>query len=274
MAPMDHAAESAPRPISLHEAVAARLRSLIFERRLAPGAWIDERALAQDWSISRTPLREALKVLAVEGLVTHQPGRGCVVTEIGEDDAARLFPVMALLEGRCAHEAALHATEAELRRFEALHAGLEHPAAAGDIDGYYRANHAFHTAVQAAAHNPWLSRSTDQLRVFMRLLRGRQLRRPGRLDDSIAEHRALLHALCTRDAEAAGRLMHAHLMAQLDALQALRAAEGCGADTPAPTPAAAPASAPRRAKPGPKPGSRRAPRAAPDARPDPLARSA
>jgi DNA-binding GntR family transcriptional regulator len=270
---MDTRAESAPRPTSLHEAVAARLRSLIFERRLAPGAWIDERALALDWAISRTPLREALKVLAVEGLVTHQPGRGCVVTEIGEDDAARLFPVMALLEGRCAHEAALHATEAELRQFEALHAGLEHHAAAGDIDGYYRANHAFHTAVQAAAHNPWLSRSTDQLRVFMRLLRGRQLRRPGRLGDSIGEHRALLRALLERDAERAGRLMHEHLMAQLEALQALRAAEGAAPAEVAPVPVTD-AATPRRAKPGPKPGSRRGVRAVAAASTDPLPRSA
>ncbi|MGE1177830.1 FCD domain-containing protein, partial [Pseudomonas bananamidigenes] len=86
-------------------------------------------------------------------------------------------------------------------------------------------NHDFHSRVQAAAGNPWLSRATDQLRVFMRLLRGRQLQRPGRIEDSIGEHRALIEALLARDAPRAGRLMHEHLMAQLDALKALRAAE-------------------------------------------------
>lgn len=222
------------RPASLHESVAARLRSLIFDRGLAPGALIDELVLARDWGISRTPLREALKVLASEGLVQAQPRRGCVVTEISEDDARQLFPVMALLEGRCAFEAARNASDAELVELEGLHAQLEHHVAIGDADGYYRANHVFHTRVQALACNPWLARATDQLRVFMRLLRGRQLQLPGRMDTSIGEHRALIAALLARDADAAQREMHDHLMAQLDALDALRAAEAAG-----PTPRAA-----------------------------------
>ncbi|RZT95317.1 GntR family transcriptional regulator [Rivibacter subsaxonicus] len=216
------------RPASLHESVAARLRALIFDRGLAPGTLIDELALAHEWGISRTPLREALKVLASEGLVQPQPRRGCVVAEISEDDARQLFPVMALLEGRCAFEAARNASDAELVELEGLHAQLEHHAAIGDTDGYYRANHLFHTRVQALAHNPWLSRATDQLRVFMRLLRGRQLNLPGRMDVSIGEHRALIAALLARDAKAAQREMHDHLMAQLEALEALRATEAMG----------------------------------------------
>jgi DNA-binding GntR family transcriptional regulator len=216
---------SAIRPISLHEEVASRLRAMIFERRLAPGQWVDEQALARDWAISRTPVREALKVLVSEGLVTLTPRRGCMVTEISEDDAERLFPVMALLEGRCAFEAAQHASDAELTELARLHDELERHAAAGDADGYYRANHVFHSRVQAVAANPWLSRSTDQLRVFMRLLRGRQLRRPGRMAASIVEHRELIDALTTRDARRAERVMNDHLMAQLAALQALRAKE-------------------------------------------------
>lgn len=217
--------DSAIRPVSLHEQVASRLRSMIFERRLEPGQWIDEQALAREWAISRTPVREALKVLVAEGLVTLLPRRGCVVAEVSEEDAAQLFPVMALLEGRCAHEAALHATAEELADLLRLHDELERHAAAGDIEAYYRVNHGFHCLVQQAAHNPWLARSTDQLRLFVRLLRGRQLKRPGRIDDSIAEHRALIEALARRDGAAAERVMHGHLMAQLAALQALRASE-------------------------------------------------
>lgn len=213
------------RPASLHESVAARLRSMIFERQIAPGTLVDELALAREWGISRTPLREALKVLASEGLVQAQPRRGCVVTEISEDEARQLFPVMALLEGRCAYEAARNASDAELIELEGLHAQLEHHAAGGDIDGYYRANHVFHSRVQQLARNPWLSRATDQLRVFMRLLRGRQLHLPGRMDASIGEHRALIKALLARDARAAQREMHDHLMAQLESLEALRAVE-------------------------------------------------
>ena len=87
------------RPVSLHEEVAARLRTMVFERELAPGEWIDELKLARQWHISRTPLREALKVLAAEGLVQLVPRRGCHVTELSEEDAEALFPVMAVLEG-------------------------------------------------------------------------------------------------------------------------------------------------------------------------------
>ena len=213
------------RPASLHEEVAARLRTMVFERQLQPGQWIDELALANDWHISRTPLREALKVLASEGLVTLVPRQGCRVTELSEDDADELFPVMALLEGRCAYEAVRKATPADLKQLRRLHEVLEKHAATKNIDGYYRANHDFHTRVQAIADNRWLDRATNDLRRFLRLLRGRQLNWPGRIEDSINEHRVLIAAIEQRDAPRAERVMHDHLMAQLAALKALRAHE-------------------------------------------------
>lgn len=213
------------RPASLHEEVASRLRHMVFERQLLPGQWIDELALAKDWQISRTPLREALKVLASEGLVQLVPRQGCRVTEMSEDDADELFPVMALLEGRCAFEAVRKATAEDLARLRRLHETLEVHAAAKDVDGYYRANHEFHSSVQALADNRWLDRATNELRKFLRLLRGRQLNWPGRIEDSINEHRVLIAAIEQRDAARAERLMHDHLMAQLAALKALRAHE-------------------------------------------------
>src|SRR5881394_617050 len=213
------------RPASLHEEVAARLRTMVFERQLAPGQWIDEMALAGDWQISRTPLREALKVLASEGLVTLVPRHGCKVTELSEDDADELFPVMALLEGRCAFEAVKKATPADVKQLRRLHDVLEKHAAAKNVDGYYRANHDFHTKVQAVAANRWLDRATNDLRRFLRLLRGRQLNWPGRIEQSIREHRTLMTAIEKGDAARAERLMHDHLMAQLAALKALRASE-------------------------------------------------
>ena len=213
------------RPASMHEEVATRLRNMIFERQLAPGQWIDELALANDWQISRTPLREALKVLAAEGLVTSVPRQGCKVTEMSEDDADELFPVMALLEGRCAFEAVHKASDAEVKGLRRLHDVLEKHAAANNIDGYYRANHDFHTRVQALAANRWLDRATNELRRFLRLLRGRQLNWPGRMAASINEHRVLIDAFEQRDAVRAERVMHDHLMAQLVALKALRANE-------------------------------------------------
>ncbi len=213
------------RPVSLHEEVATRLRSMVFERQLAPGQWIDELALAGEWQISRTPLREALKVLASEGLVTPVPRQGCKVAELSEDDADALFPVMALLEGRCAFEAARRATDADLRRLRQLHDELETQAEARNVDSYYRANHVFHSTVQALAGNRWLDRATSDLRRFVRLLRGRQLNWPGRIEASINEHRVLIDAFEQRDPVRAERVMHDHLMAQLSALKALRAHE-------------------------------------------------
>ena len=211
---------------SLHDGVAARLRNLVFERELAPGSFIDELALAAAWQISRTPLREALKVLAAEGLVELVPRRGAQVVELTDADAEQLFPVMAMLEGRCALEATQRATADDLAQLQRLHDGLERHAATRDVDGYYRVNHEFHSLVQALAANRWLDRATGDLRRFMRLWRGRQLKLPGRIDASINEHRVLLDGIVQRDAPRAERAMHDHLMAQLAALKALQRAEG------------------------------------------------
>jgi DNA-binding GntR family transcriptional regulator len=222
---MDDGPSSSPplRGSSMHDGVAARLRAMIFARELAPGALIDEKALAEQWAISRTPLREALKVLVAEGLVELLPRQGCRVIEMRDADAADLFPVMAMLEGRCAFEAAAKATPADLLSLRQLHEQLELAAAAGDIDAYYKVNHQFHSLVQALAANRWLERVTSDLRKFLRLMRGRQLKSPGRLAASLAEHRRLMAALAAGDAASAEREMQAHLLAQLAALQAMTA---------------------------------------------------
>ena len=213
------------RGFSLHDQVAERIRSLIFDQQIGPGAFIDESVLAERWQISRTPLREALKVLAAEGLVELVPRRGCRVVEITETDADELFPIMALLEGRCALEATQHMVAADLRELQRMHDELERTAAAHDVDGYYRANHVFHSFVQRVANNRWLDRVTADLRKFVRMLRGRQLVFPDRIDASINEHRVLIAAMLARDGVRAERAMHDHLLAQLAALKALRKLE-------------------------------------------------
>ena len=213
------------RGFSLHDQVAERVRALIFDRKIAPGAFIDENVLAELWQISRTPLREALKVLAAEGLVELVPRRGCRVIEITETDADELFPIMALLEGRCAFEATQHMSDADLRELQRMHDELERTAAALDVDGYYQANHVFHSFVQRVANNRWLDRVTADLRKFVRMLRGRQLVFPGRIEASINEHRVLIAAMLARDGARAERAMHDHLLAQLAALKALRKLE-------------------------------------------------
>jgi DNA-binding GntR family transcriptional regulator len=158
-------------------------------------------------------------VLHAEGLVRLTPRRGCFVAgELEPADLDELFPVMALLEGRCAYEAVKKATPDDLRRLEAIHARLEKVASKGDVATYYENNYAFHEAIQEIADNPWLSRIVSGLRRFLKLLRGRQLRVPGRLEASLEEHRQIMRALRRGDAGPAERIMRAHLMSQRAAL--------------------------------------------------------
>jgi DNA-binding GntR family transcriptional regulator len=206
---------------ALYEQVAERLRARIFAHELEPGAWVDEQAIASEFGISRTPLREALKVLAAEGLVQLRPRRGCYVAALSEQDLDEIFPVMALLEGRCAQEATAKATDADLRRLKTIHADLERFAANGDPDRFFEANQQFHNALQDLAGNRWLKQLIDETRQFIKLTRRDSLNPEGRLKQSLVEHRAILAAVQSRDANEAGRLMHDHLLAGRAALAKL-----------------------------------------------------
>ena len=207
---------------ALYEQVAERLRTRIFAHELEPGAWIDEQALAEEYGISRTPLREALKVLAAEGLVELRPRRGCYVAALSEQDLDEIFPLMALLEGRCAQDATRLATDIDIDRLKAIHAELELHAANGDADRFFDTNQRFHEALQDIAGNRWLRQLIEETRQFIKLTRRDSLNRDGRLKQSLAEHRAILAAISGRDAEAAGRLMHDHLLSGRAALAKLQ----------------------------------------------------
>jgi len=207
---------------ALYEQVAERLRTRIYAHELAPGAWVDEQTLAIEYGISRTPLREALKVLAAEGLVTLKPRRGCYVTELSEQDLDEIYPVMALLEGRCAAEAVQKSRPADLKRLTAIHEALERHAVAGDTDGFFEANQEFHAVVQELAGNRWLQQLIDDTRKMLRLTRRDSLRLEGRLKQSLAEHRAILDAIVKGDSGAAGQAMHDHLLSGRKALVKLR----------------------------------------------------
>ena len=209
---------------ALYQEVAELLRQRIYAHELAPGTWIDEQALADTFGISRTPMREALKVLASEGLVRLEPRRGCYVAELSEQDLDEIFPVMALLEARVAFEAAGKATDADLLRLAALHEALEQHAAANDADHFFEANQAFHNALQEIAGNRWLKQMIDDARRVIKLTRRDSLRLDGRLKQSLAEHRAILKALRARDADAAGRAMHEHLLSGRAAVAKLKSA--------------------------------------------------
>ena len=206
---------------SLHDEVAAQLRERIFSGELAPGVFLDEVALAGDMQISRTPLREALKVLTAEGLVRHEPRRGCFVNQVTAQDLDEIFPVIALLEGRCAHEAARHATVADLQDLQLLHDKLARHAKARRINDYYSVNFEIHEAIIALASNRWLAQVIGDLRKIVKLARLQQLHAPGRLEQSLAEHLAVFAALKARDPEGAEAAMRTHLSRQRVALSEL-----------------------------------------------------
>lgn len=206
---------------SLHDEVATKLRERIFAGELAPGSFIDEPTLCAELSISRTPLREALKVLTAEGLLRHEPRRGCFVSEITERDLDEIFPVIALLEGRCAFEAANNASDADLVALEQLHDRLNRSARARRINDYYDANFAIHEAIITLANNRWLAQVIGDLRKIVKLARLQQLHAPGRLDQSLSEHMAVFAALKARDAEGAEAAMRTHLTRQRVALREL-----------------------------------------------------
>jgi DNA-binding GntR family transcriptional regulator len=212
-------------PNSLHDEVAAQLRERIFAGELAPGTFLDEVRLAEQMKISRTPLREALKVLTAEGLVRHEPRRGCFVNEVTEQDLDEIFPVIALLEGRCAFEAARNATDADLQVLEELHQKLARHAKARRINEYYETNFTIHEAIIALAGNRWLAGVIGDLRKIVKLARLQQLHAPGRLDQSLAEHLAVFAALKARDAEGAEAAMRTHLQRQRGALRELARAQ-------------------------------------------------
>ncbi|MGE8655756.1 MAG: GntR family transcriptional regulator [Achromobacter sp.] len=210
---------------ALYLEVADRLRGMIHARALRNGEWIDELRLAGELGISRTPLREALKVLATEGLVRLEPRRGCFVNELSAQDLEDIFPLMAMLEGRCAHEAACKASDAQLAALAPLHEALAGHATAGRIDAYYQTNYLIHEAVQALAGNQWLVDMVGNLRKVLSLSRHRSLAWPGRIQESCAEHLAIFEALRARDPERAEALARHHLMRQLEVLRALAAAD-------------------------------------------------
>ena len=200
---------------ALYEDVAERLRAHIFERAIEPGAWIDEQKLAAEYGISRTPLREALKVLATEGLVTMKPRRGAYVAEMSRDDVAQVYRLLALLEADAVADVARHASDEQLSRLQAMHDLLERQVR--QRDAFFATNERFHMALLDIAGNRWRTQIVTDLRKVMKLNRHHSLFKQGRLVDSLGEHRLLMEALKRRNAARATVLMREHFASGLEA---------------------------------------------------------
>ena len=199
----------------LYQRVAERLRERIVSHAMAPGSWIDEQALTAELGISRTPLREALKVLAAEGLVTMKLRRGAYVTEVSERDLSEVFHLLSLLESDAAAVVAQEANDEQIAELSALHQKLE--ATVADRDAFFAANERFHMRLLEIAGNRWRNQMVADLLKVMKLYRHHSLFKQGRLEASLKEHRRIMAALKARNATLAQQLMQQHLAHGKDA---------------------------------------------------------
>ncbi len=206
-------------PRALYEEAAELLRQRIFSHELAPGSWIDELKIAQDYGISRTPLREALKVLAAEGLVTMKVRRGAYVTEVSKRDLEDVYHLLGLLESDAAGMVVQKATDLQMTQLQELHAALEHLAQPTQFnpEKFFLANEQFHLLLLAIADNRWRNQMVADLRKVMKLNRHNSLLKSGRVKESLNEHRALMAALLARDTALSQQRMLEHFQSGLEA---------------------------------------------------------
>jgi DNA-binding GntR family transcriptional regulator len=208
----------------LHEAVADRLRELIIEGVLAPGAHLNERILCEQLQVSRTPLREAFRTLAGEGVIDLMPNRGAVVAALSRDDLEHAFELMTALEGLAGELAAKRATPAEVRRIRSMQAEMTQAHSRRDLPAYYRLNRAIHALIVCLAGNPMLTESHSRLNAKLQAVRFRSNLNREKWDAALAEHAAMVEALAARDGAQLAALLRGHLagkrasvLAQLDA---------------------------------------------------------
>lgn len=205
---------------SLHGQLLDRLRSMIVSGDLEPGSKIDEKELCVRFGVSRTPLREALKVLASEGLLTLVPHRGAVVAALDLDALAQAFPVMGALEALAGELSCKHATDAQIHRVEQLQAAMLDRYEVRDLKGYFTLNQQIHEAILEAAGNAILSQLYGQVSVHVRRARFTANMSDARWGQAIAEHGEILDALANRDGRRLSKLLRRHLDHKFEAVRA------------------------------------------------------
>lgn len=206
--------DSAPEPIirrSLYDEMVERLRALIVSGELKPGEKIPELALSARFGVSRTPLREGLKVLAAEGLVSLLPNRGAIVAVITEDEIDELFPIIGALEALAGEMASARASEADLARFEALHGAMQAQFAAGDENAYRTSNRQFHELLFEIAANASLTDLYHSLTVRIHAARFIVSKEREDWSSAMDDHDAILAALKARDGARVGAVLKRHL---------------------------------------------------------------
>lgn len=206
---------------TLHDLLVERLRAQIVEGTLAPGEKVNEKALCAAFGVSRTPLREAMKVLAHEGLVALTPNRGAQVSHLTLADLEQTFPVIGALEALAGELACAWATDGEIEEISSLHRKMKTAWEARDRAAYFRLNQQIHEAMARAARNPVL----DQMRAMLsgRVARARYFANIStpRWDQAMKEHDEILAALKARDGNRLGGVLKAHLAHKLETLRSV-----------------------------------------------------
>ena len=211
---------------ALHEQVAHRLRQILVENRIPPGAKLNERELSDELHVSRTPLREAIKMLAAEGLVELLPNRGAIAVELTQTDVFNTFEVMAGLEAQSGELAAQRITPAELAEIKAMHYEMLAAYTRHDLPGYYRLNANIHNAINTAAKNPVLTSTYNQVNARLQALRFRSNQDGSKWKAAVTEHEQIISALSARDSVAIRAVLMAHLINKRDVvIHQLRAAQ-------------------------------------------------
>ena len=211
---------------ALHEQVAHRLRQMLVESRIPPGAKLNERELSDELHVSRTPLREAIKMLAAEGLVELLPNRGAIAVELLEADVFNTFEVMAGLEAQSGELAAQRITPAELAEIKAMHYEMLAAYTRSDLPGYYRLNASIHNAINSAAKNPVLTATYNQVNARLQALRFRSNQDGAKWKAAVKEHEQMISALSARDPAAMRAVLMSHLISKRDVvISQLRAAQ-------------------------------------------------
>jgi len=201
-------------PSKLSEYLKEKIEELIATGVFSPGMKLDEIDLAENFGVSRTPIREALIQLASAGLIEIRPRRGAVVSPINPKKLYEMFEVMAELEAMCARLASRRITEEELKKIKKTHQECNAKEVIENPDLYYRKNEEFHLALYNASHNDFLIEQTTNLHKRLSSFRRLQLRVRGRIQSSLKEHEEIIDAISKGDAELASQLARQHIIIQ------------------------------------------------------------
>ncbi|WP_150696306.1 GntR family transcriptional regulator [Pandoraea terrae] len=214
----------------LHDAVVEHMRALIIEGVLAPGVKLNERMLCETLGVSRTPLREAFKVLCAEGLIDIAPNRGATVTRMSETEIRETFELMGGLEALSGELACERITSAEVAEIKAIHYAMVACRLRNDLPGYYAHNREIHDRISLAARNSALREMYVLVNRRLQALRFRSNHRKQKWDTALADHEEMIKALELRDGAMMGAILRKHLLDKRDAVMAILQAEAAASD--------------------------------------------